>query len=212
MSGARRGLSLVELLVVCFLVGLLGLAFVSALLPTMQAMARASAQTELQQQAVLCLERIERELRSSTSTGVGILSQALVGPGQNPGLFLTPLKDVDGQGQPNWDPRIVAIWWDRSDGRVRSKTWPPKDPPSLAHEPGLNRPAGLSRLEFADLINGRNGSERFLAAGVTDFDAVHGGSGTALVPPLTVQIELSRQEGHHREKFKLKRVVSLRTL
>lgn len=212
MCAGRKAFTLPELLVAFGLLAFLTLAFLQFLLPTLNAMARATAQSELQQQALLAFERIERELRTSASTAVGVLSQSTVGAGQAPGLYLTPLQDVDGQGQANWEPKLLAVWWNPSSQRLLIKSWPPKDPPAFAQPPSVTRPAALSKLEFIDLTSGSNGSERFLAAGVSRFDVTHGGTGMALVPPLELHIELERQEGHHFERFKLNRVVSLRVL
>jgi len=212
MCAVRKAFTLMEILVAAGLLGLLLLGFLLFLLPTLKVMGRASAQTEVQQQALLAFERIDRELRTSGSTAVGVFSQSLVGAGQWPGLCLTPLQGVDGQGQPNWAPRMLAFWWDSSEQRLMVKTWPPKNPPSFAQEPVLSRPARLTAIEFHDLVHGLNGSERRLASGVTAFDVVHGGTGSALVAPLTLQIELQRQVGHEHEQFKFHKVLTLRTL
>ena len=212
MFVARRGMSLPEILVTCALAILLLGGFVAFLLPTLGLVARGTSQTEAQQQGVLALERIERELRTSGSTAVGVFGQSLVGPVESPGLYLTPLADVDGQGQPNWAPRMLAFYWDRAGQRLLMKSWPPKPPASFAQGPVLSRPARLTVTDFRDWVTSSNGSEHSLASGVTQFDVLHAGSGSALVAPLTLQIELQRQEGHHREQFKFRKVFTLRTL
>ena len=212
MYVARKAFTLMEILVATFLLGLLLVGFLLFLLPTLKVMGRASAQTEVQQQALLAFERIERELRTSGSTAVGVFSQSLVGAGQWPGLYLTPLQGVDGQGQPNWAPRLLAFWWNPTDQRLMMKTWPPKTPASFAQEPILSRPAHLSTTDFHDLINSTTATERRLASGGVAFDVIHAGASSALVAPLTLQIELERQVGHEHEQFKFHKVLTLRTL
>lgn len=204
---------MLELLVALALFGLLLTGFIMFLMPTLKAMGRATAQTEVQQQALLAFERIERELRTSGSTGVQVFPQSLVGAGRRPGLSLTPLKGVDGKGQPNWANSLVAVWWNAADQRLRLKSWPPKNPPSFVSPPQLSEPAQLSLDEFESLAASNNGSEVNLAAGVISFDVLHGGANSSsLVPPLTLQIELERQVGHEYEKFKIHKVITLRTL
>jgi hypothetical protein len=208
MCADRRGLSLAEVLVAAALALLLLTCFLWFLLPSLSAMARSTAQSEAQQQGVLALERIERELRRSAASGVAVFPK----PAAAPGLYLTPLQDVNDKGQPNWALELVAVWWNRSQQRLWIKSWPPKDPPALAQDPVLSRPARLSAANYQDLVSRQNGTERSLAAGVIDFDPQHaGGSGSTLVGPLHVQIELERQEGRHKQRFKFRKVFGLRT-
>lgn len=212
MYAAPKGFSLLELLIACGLLALLGMGFLLLLTPTLSALGRGVAQTETQQQAALALDRIERELRTATTTSIGVMSQTVVGPGQNPGLYLTPLQDVNDQGQPVWRPQLLAFWWNPANRRLLMKSWPPLTPPSFAQPPTSSHPAQLTGVDFRDLISSTNGSERSLASGVVFFDALHAGTGPALVPPLTLKIELERQEGHHLERFSFRKVFCLRTL
>lgn len=212
MSAGRKGLSLVEVLVAAGLAVLLLTCFLWFLVPSLSAMGRSTAQSEVQQQAVLALERIEREVRRSTVSGVGLYPKAAVAVTAAPGLYLTPLQDVNDKGQPNWALEVVAVWWNRAERRLWIKGWPPKDPAGFSQDPVLSRPAHLSGAEFQTLVSSKNGTERSLAAGVVDFDLQHaGGASPTLVGPLSLHIELEREEGRHKQRFKFRKVFSLRT-
>lgn len=208
MSKIRRAFTLVETLVALGLAALLLVGFLWLLLPTLNIVATGSARTEAQQQALFALDKMERALRAATVGSVQIFPQSSWSSGEPPGLCFTPMLDVDGAGYVRWDPRLECYWWDRAGSRLMTKTWPPQPPAAVTQDPTPSRAARLLASDFLALVNSTNGTERGLANGVVNFD-VEGGPGPALVPPLRISLELMREEGHAKERFKFARVITL---
>ncbi|MBT9587370.1 hypothetical protein IV102_28775 [bacterium] len=211
MCARPKGITLIELLVTVGLVLVLLVAGMWLFLPTLNALSRGTARSEVEEQAVLSLYKVEEELRRSAPEGIQVFSQAEVTAARFPGLLVTPLKDVDGDGDRVWWPKVLAIWWDRPGQRLSLKSWPPKNPAGFAMEPTVNRPACLNLNEYVSLVESLNGTEISWAKGVTQFDVTDSGVADWAVPPISLTITVRRQEGHHMESFQARRTLTLRT-
>ncbi len=71
-AGRRSGFTVLEMLVVCALLGIILTLALRTLLPTMSASRKAAERVDVHQRATLLGERLAGDLRASTRAGVGI--------------------------------------------------------------------------------------------------------------------------------------------
>src|ERR1017187_4103074 len=102
MSSARRGFSLIEMLLVCVLFVLLFTLALQVLIPMMQGSMRGSQQTELQQLAFLAADRLANEVEETGPQSIGLMTP---GAGELPiRLALRPYVDVGPAGAQVYSP------------------------------------------------------------------------------------------------------------
>jgi len=192
MSNGRAGLSLVELLVTVALMGMLGTLFVWFLVPSMRISGQQSARAELQQQAVLAVNRIAAVLQTTASAGISRRASEPVT------VAAVPLLNVDNQGRQQWATNMTLFYWDKPGERLFEKVWEQGwAPPDLTFDPG--RPVTATPGQLLAIIDSANGGARSLARGVSRF-AVTGAAGDAtLTMPLNVTLELQRTTSQRRE-------------
>ncbi|MEW6278659.1 MAG: hypothetical protein AB1758_08570 [Candidatus Eremiobacterota bacterium] len=205
-----RGFTLFEALVACALTVLAFGLIAAFLVPTLRAQARGTARAELEQAAVLVLNRIESDLRMSASAATSLR----VSPG-SPAPVVLGLRRVDslqGDATPTWEPRVVAYWWDRAQKQVLRRECPPAPPTPPALSPTL--PSRLTAGELAQLASAPdNGTRRVLARAVEDFEVSHrNGTASSVIDPITIRIQMRRNVSGLKQpiRFELSRTVSFR--
>lgn len=188
MSRDRRGLTLFEILVAASLLLVVLGVMVSVLVPALRASVKGSNQSELQQLAAVTLDRLLGDLERTPPTGT-----MLPDGGSPVVLGLHPLAGVAPDGSQLWNEEIVVYHWDEAAGTITRETWPPQ-PPVLGRAVSN---AGATRFpadELRRIAAETGGTERILARYVTNFAVSGSGPGPGLVQPLTLQLELQREQ------------------
>ncbi|HXE73733.1 MAG TPA: hypothetical protein VNO81_13810 [Candidatus Nitrosotenuis sp.] len=207
----RGGATLIEVLVGGGLAVLVLTVLIMFLLAAFKFSGQGTARVEMQQQAVVALERMASELQRSSTEAVALLSRDPLKP-QNPVAFaLTRLKDVSGEGDPIWEEKLIVYYWDRERSLLLRREWPPA-PPTLGLSLSSRRANKVSPADLISLASSTNGTEKLLARGVCSFDVTHAGSGSSIEPPLTLTLGLEREVARQKgpETFQLSRTVTLR--
>lgn len=205
MSRGRRGLSLLELLVAVALMGMLGTLFVWFLVPSMRISGQQSARAELQQQAVLAVNRVASVLQTTAAAGISRRASEPVA------VAAVPLVNVDNQGRQQWATNLTVVYWDKPGERLYEKVWEQGwSPPSLSFDP--SRPATATAGQLLAIIDSPNGGARSLATGVGLFSVTGAAGDATLTMPLNVTLELRRQTSQRQEPetYAASRLVTVR--
>ncbi|MEW6277819.1 MAG: prepilin-type N-terminal cleavage/methylation domain-containing protein [Candidatus Eremiobacterota bacterium] len=213
MTLADRGMTLVELLVASALGVLLLTLVFWFLVPAMRLSSQGGARTEVQQQGVFALSRIEEALQNTVLAGTSLFPRDPLRPGGPVGLIMQPLEDVTSGGRATYRPELVVVFWDRDKATLNMETWrAPMPPGALSVTLTDSRPQTVTRADFDALVTGTSGKERLLAAGVADFDVLDEDAGPAVQMPLTLRLALERKTAQttRPERFELTRMVTLR--
>ncbi len=206
------GFTLIESLIVFALVGLLATLFIWFLVPSMQFTAKGAARVDVQQLAVLCADRITRDLQQKSARGaVTLHDRAAADPASQPVVMaMVPYKDVNQRGRRVWEQELIVYYWDRSERTVYRREWPPAPPANLSVDPlPTSRASEFLPADLLDLAAPGVGG-RQVARRVADFDArwLDSDAKAALVVEVSVEQEVAGK--HAPERFEYQRVVALR--
>ncbi|MGE0489676.1 MAG: hypothetical protein AB7S38_10730 [Vulcanimicrobiota bacterium] len=210
-KSANRAFSLLELLVASGLLLLLGTLFVWFLVPSVRYSSQGAARVDLEQMVTLALDRIGNDLQHTVARGVSYHPLAAAGASDPVVLAIVPQADVDADGRRIWSQEVVVYFWDRSAHKLYRRTWPPGPPASLSVPTPLptNRPTSFGVADLLALCD--PAGTRSVATDVTRFDVSHAGPGASIVPPLRIDLELSRQVGPNQtETFANTKTITLR--
>lgn len=200
------GTTLLELLIMVCLFSLLGTLFVWFLVPSMRISGQQSARVELQQQAMLAVNRVAGVLQTTAAAGISRRDNDPVT------LAAVPLLDVDQQGRQQWATNMTVFYWDKTADRLYEKIWDKTftPPPNLAFDPG--RPALATPLQLLEIVNSSQGVPRSLAQGVGNFSLVGAGGDSTLTMALNVTVELQRKTSQKQEleRYVASRVITVR--
>lgn len=216
---ARRGTTLIEVLVTTGLVFLVvGLAAL-LLVRTTRATLRGTMRVEMQQQGVLALEKVLAAMRLSCSGGVSVRSGAqpravAVCPVSSPTLRSGEPSPLQADGRLRWSSFFQIFYHHEASRQLRFREWPPGSVPASALETSRALPRRLSPARLAEVLSGSASREAVLVSGVTEFNLTYppGGSDDQYIQPLTLQIVQQREgnTGHGRpEVFTCTRTVFL---
>lgn len=203
-----EGVTLLETLVACTLTTLaFGLVF-TFLIPSLRAQVRGASRAELEQVAVLAVNTLERDLKTSAGPGVSLLATT----GSRPvTLTVHSLVELTGAEQ-QWAPELIVYLWSRDSQRLLRGVWPPA-PPALSLSLPLVQSRAL-RLSAGDLnlLAGQpDPPYRVLAREVVDCRVAHAGTGEAVTSPLQLTLRLEREVAPSQTQvFELTRAVALR--
>lgn len=201
----EAGFSLLELLVAVALMGMLGTLFVWFLVPSMRISGQQSARAELQQQAVLAVNRVAAVLQTTAAAGVSRRASEPVT------VAAVPLVNVDSQGRQQWATNMTLFYWDKPGERLCEKVWEQGwSPPALTFDPG--RPATATAGQLLAIIDSANGGPRSLARGVKTFSVTGAAGDATLTMPLNVTLELQRTTSQRQaaESYVASRVFTVR--
>jgi prepilin-type N-terminal cleavage/methylation domain-containing protein len=215
LTSRNRGFTLLEVLIsASLLLLLLGLLF-TFLVPTMKASVRGSVRVEMQQMAVLALNKMVGDLQNTTAAGLS-LSQ------RNPvSIGIVRIEGVTSEGMQIWEKNMIV--YALLDGVLIRKVYPP-GPPSIDLNLNGTTPRRVAAANLVTIAKEINGKETIVAKWVKSLRITTAGDNLAENPgdpgptdftiqdPVTVTIELERKESHQPdpEKFRLTRVVSMK--
>lgn len=180
----RRGFTLLEVLVAAVLTLLvMGVAF-GYLVPAWRASARIQTRVELQQSAVVALDRLTAELKTSAPGGVTLSD------GVPRILAINPVEKVQGNGLVVWKSSYILYVFEGD--RLERIEWPPGGPAASPSQQLPTRAKRLPRSQLVAIASAGDVARRQVAGDVVDFSWTHPGSPDVFTQPLTFRLELSR--------------------
>lgn len=197
---SRRGISVLEIVIALTIV--LVVSSIGALLlqSSSRAAIRTTLRTEMQQQALIAMQRLVTDLRRSCCSGVSIrsgaapiaiaicpLSQARLRAGAQPG--------VANSGELLWSDFFMLYSYDAAAHTLNYREWPPGGPAPTAEEIDPTRPRRLAAGRIAQILNDAPLRPVILLSGLTAFEISYppGGSDLLLIQPVTLKITLQRK-------------------
>lgn len=203
------GFTLLEMVVAGALTLIVFGLFFSVLAPVMHSSGRESVQVELQQLGLIASEKIINDLQASTPGGLTFLVPT--DDTEPSGVALHRIEDVNSDGLQVWEDHLVVYYWDRDSSRLYRKEWPPT-PPDFSEPVLTSRATVLDRAELWQVVVTPNGTERVLAAHVTDFVLQPANNPTGVGQPLQLHLELEAEvPGTERlERFELDQQIYIR--
>ena len=200
-------MSLMETLVAAALfMLLLGIAL-GLLVPLLRGQLLGSARSELQEAAVVCLDRLIGEAEQCTVGGLGLYSGS-----DTTVLSMQRLLDVTGDIPPVqvFDSQLIVYYYQPGAQSFYRRQWPP-GPPTLSTTLSATSPYRPLPAELQLLGGQANGQQSCLSSEVVAFRVTSAAPLPNIGPPLVVTLQVSRFSGGTTpENFELTRTLSLR--
>ncbi len=205
-NDSARAFTLFEVVVAASLTLILFGMLFSVLAPALHSSGREAVQVELQQIGFLASEKLIKDLERSAPTA--LVFQIPANPTEPAAVGIQAIRDVSAEGTQLWEDHLVVYSWDRGQGQLIRKVWPPF-PPDLLKPLPTNQPTSLTPAELWQIATTPNGTERVLAGNVVDFGVTP--NGTAIQPVrLHLILEAEAPGSERKERFELRRDVLLR--
>lgn len=175
-------MTVVEMMIACAVVVLLGLMTINFLVPAMALSAQGSMRAEMQQQASIAMIKITKDLEATSVGGLGILTPAA---GQPNGIGVNTILSASDEAQA-WDSKLRCYLYFPGTKKLIYKVYPPGPPDPVAMALPFNpvRPIKVSPADLLQIANQANGSEMTLAGNVEAFTV-------ELTPPGRSAIEVN---------------------
>lgn len=193
---------------------MVGTIVVMLMVTSLNAQARAAVKVELQQQGIVAMNRIIKDLQTSIPAGVS-LRKATPGQVNEPEvLSIHPIATVSSSDPPAqiFSRQLIVYSWAPTTDRIWRQEFPPdpNNPPMSPPGPTAFR---ALRLNQADLLSlGRNlpPAARQVGADITAFNVTTPAAAPMIGTPLTLTVSLEKLVRDRTYKFFLTRTVSLR--
>lgn len=170
VPNSKRGLTLIEVMVVMGLLLLLTFLLGDFLFDLARSSSVAGVRGGLQSEALLHSEAMLASLRQTTLTGLAVSND----PG-HPGFAATPLRSVTTGGQRVWDQQLTMYYWVSGSRTLYRQQCPPANlPTGLAFQP--SQPPQPAPAELTLMFSGG----RPLSERVSDFEVALQGSRISL--------------------------------
>ncbi len=157
-------MTVVEMMIACAVVVLLGLMTINFLVPALSLSAQGSIRAEMQQQASVAMIRMVQDLEATSVGGIGLLPPN----GTNPtGFAVNKIVAASDQSQ-TWADNLVCYLYYPDKKKLMRKTFPP-NPPALTLPFNTNRPFRVTPVDLMQIANQANGTEMTLAINVEGF-------------------------------------------
>lgn len=198
ITGARKrretGFGLIELVVVLSLFSLLSLLLSDFLIGIIRSNSLATTRAGLQTEALLHTDAMLATLRATTTTGLHLQSEGVVG------FAATPVKTVTSSGHRVWEDSMSMYYWQPDSKTLYQRSCPPAPlPGGLEFTP--SRPPALTSAHLSSLFTSEG---RPLSPRVTSFTLTQSG------PSLALGIVLQQAAPNTRaQRFELHREVTI---
>ena len=212
MSRVRRAYTLIEVLFGAGLLGLLTALFVGVLVPVLRASARNATRIGVQEGAMVALQRLSKDLQSSTVAGVGLLE------GDPCVLSVHRLADVVTTDPPSqvYENQFVVYCYVSSQARLTRRVWPETSDPNqtldgLLKPPGSLQPVRPEPRSLAYFAAHPGSRDQNLVSQVKSFAIGSKVAAPQVTPPLQIRLELEAPLwGGEKYRLSLSQSVSLR--
>lgn len=197
---SRRGATVLELLIALTIVVVVSALVALLLQSTSRAALRTTMRTEMQQQALVAIQRLLTDLRRSCCAGVSIRSGAnpvalAICPMSQEGLRAGSQTGVLNNGSLLWSDFYQIYSYDAGARTLNYREWPPGNPSATADELDVTKPRRLSSGRLAEVLNNPPARQLILMTGVTAFEIAYppGGSDILMVQPVSIKVVLQRK-------------------
>lgn len=195
-------MSVVEMMVACIVVALLGLMVINFLFPAMIMSAQGSIRAEMQQRGAIAINRMVNDLEQASIGSVGFLPPNAADP---TGIGIVRLLSSSDASQV-WETGAVCYFYYPSQRRLTRETYPP-DPPALGLPFNASRPLRISPADLLQIANQPNATEMTLAGDVEAFTVTNPGRSL-----IEIRLTLQQTVPHSQklETLELRRAVTVR--
>jgi len=205
---AASGLSLPEILIVMFLLGVVFSLGIQLMLPSLSLFRVQNARSEVQQSAIVATHWINYALLNSIIDSLTV--------GKDPvSISFCAINEEDpydtSTGRPKPAPRFSLIWFDAGERKLKTREWPPAPPPP-PEPPGLGdyplgtseNPVALSGADLKTICDTPYSGYRVIARNVESFaiDDEDGDATDIINPPLRFTIVCASRSGARGEADK----------
>ncbi|MBS2035973.1 hypothetical protein JST97_13370 [bacterium] len=196
----RRGTTVLEMIIALTIV--LVVSSIGALLlqSSSRAAIRTTLRTEMQQQALVAMQKILTDLRRSCCSGISIRSGAspqaiAICPLSQAGLRAGSQPGVANSGELLWSNFFLIYSYDAVAHTLNYREWPPSGPSPTPEETDPTRPRKLSPGRIAQILNIPSTRPVTLLTGLSQFEISYppGGSDLLLIQPITLKVTLQRK-------------------
>lgn len=195
-------MTVVEMMIACTVVVLLGIMTVQFLIPAMAMSAQGGIRAEMQQQGSIALIGMVRDLSQTSIGGISLLPPN----GSDPcGFAVNRIASASDQSQ-TWEPKVVCYFYYPTTRKLMRKDYPP-DPPNLGLPFNPSRPTRVPAADLLQIANGTNDTEMSLAINVEAFTVTMPGRS-----PIEIKLKLQQTVPHSQkvETLELVRSVTVR--
>ncbi|MBI3926023.1 MAG: prepilin-type N-terminal cleavage/methylation domain-containing protein [Armatimonadetes bacterium] len=197
-GNSQRGWTLIELLIASTVAMLLLTMVVWFLVPAMRFSIEGTAKVELQESAVMALNKMIADLQLSPASGISISTDP-------PAVAINRIEQIDANGSPQYEDKLRVYWYDSGRQQLTLEEYPP-DPPGLGLTFVAGRPTKITSLDLQQIAQQTNNQERFLAGNVQSFSVTQ----QAGVIILVLQMDKEIPHTERRAQVTLSRRIHLR--
>ncbi|MGE0487655.1 MAG: hypothetical protein AB7S38_00420 [Vulcanimicrobiota bacterium] len=200
-----KGFSLPEVLVAGTITLLLLGLITQFLIPAMRYSAEGNMKVDLQQRAILAINRLVSDLQRTNATGVTLALTSPVTVG------IVRIEKIGSDGFPSWDDEMQVYWYDDVRKELHWETYPPT-PPSVPVTFTSARPAIITPSDLQSIAIQTGGSEHTLARDVTSFSVEDADPDPGIKGLLRIDLTLEKEIPHTARKatVEMTRFVQLR--
>ncbi|MFN8613052.1 MAG: hypothetical protein U0931_36275 [Vulcanimicrobiota bacterium] len=196
----RRGATVLEMVIALTIVLVVSALVASLFQSTSRAAIRTTLRAEMQQQALVAVQRLLTDLRRSCCSGISIRSGTAplaiaICPLSQPGLRGGSQTGVLNNGELLWSDFFLLYAYDGTNKTLTYREWPPGSPAPNAEESDVTKPRRLAPGRIAQILNVPAARQVTLVSGLTNFEISYppGGSDLLVIQPVTVKLSLQRK-------------------
>lgn len=195
-------MTVVEMMIACLVVVLLGIMTVQVLIPAMALSAQGSIRAEMQQQASIALIGMVGDLEKTSIGGISLLPPNGTDP---TGFAVNRIASASDQSQ-TWESKVVCYYYFPTTRKLMRKDYPP-NPPVVGLPFNPSRPVRVPAADMLNIANQTNGTEKSLATNVEAFTVTMPGRN-----PIEIRLTLQQTVPHSQkvETLELVRSVTVR--
>lgn len=193
----RSAFTLIEVIVGFTLTVLLFSLFFQFLIPALKISTRTTERAETEQQAVIALRNMIKEIETTSLFGVSFRSDGSL-------VAVHPVTMVTQNNDRVYADHLVVYKFEKDHNQIVRYTWKDKDDPSI------DSPRKLSSKELDDIEAHFQPDSRVLVRGVEEFEFTHSGVGDLIKQPFKVRLKMGHQTGDGSREFELVRAISMR--
>lgn len=197
IANSRRAFTMVELIVGFTLTALLFALMYQFLIPALKISTRTTERAQTQQQAVIALKNLAREVETTSMLGITPAPDGRL-------VAIHPVAQVTQNSERVYADHLVVYRFVEESNQVHRALWRGSDDPSIS------APRKLSVEELEGLEAGFVDEGRVLIRGVELFEFTHSGTGELLHQPFKVRLKMQKRPGDGAREFELVQAISLR--